>query len=146
MSTHATHRNSKRVWKSSTHCHSLWMQMITAPHNVKHQSGTTYGPQTHLHTHSLFLLQMAWPSFTSTNTSAYHSSVPLTQAPKVRFGNPKFNTYEKQRACSQKPHGSSTQPLALPTTLQCNEGNTGGSRVTEGSQCERCSNADNAKM
>ncbi|RNF06760.1 hypothetical protein TcG_10230 [Trypanosoma cruzi] len=48
----ATQRHSKRVGKSSTHCHSLRKQMITAPNNAKHQSGTTYGPQTHPPIHS----------------------------------------------------------------------------------------------
>ncbi|RNC58188.1 hypothetical protein TcCL_ESM04236 [Trypanosoma cruzi] len=62
---------------------------------------------------------MAWPSCTSTNTFASHLCVPLTQALKVRFGNPNANTYKKQRKCSQRPHGSSTQPQALLTTLQC---------------------------
>ncbi|RNC35511.1 hypothetical protein TcCL_Unassigned01598 [Trypanosoma cruzi] len=69
--------------------------------------------------HWLFLLPMAWPSFTSRNTPVPQLCLPLTQALKVRFGNTKFNTYEKQRTCSQRPHGSSTQPQALLTTLQC---------------------------
>ncbi|EAN83482.1 hypothetical protein Tc00.1047053510983.10 [Trypanosoma cruzi] len=116
---HAKHRNSKRVGKSSNQSHSLWMQMIMAPNNAKHQSGTTCGPQTHPPTHSLFLLPMVWPSFTSTSTPVPQLCVPPTQALKVRFGNPKFNTYEKQRKCSQRPHGSSTHLQALLTTLQC---------------------------
>ncbi|RNC36135.1 hypothetical protein TcCL_Unassigned00915 [Trypanosoma cruzi] len=95
------------------------MQMITAPNNVKHQSGTTYGPQTHPPAHSLFLLPMAWPSCTSANTPVRQLCVPLTQALKVLFGNPKFNTYEKQRTCSQGPHGTSTHLPTLLTTLQC---------------------------
>ncbi|RNC36570.1 hypothetical protein TcCL_Unassigned00433 [Trypanosoma cruzi] len=81
---------------------------------VGHQIWATDTP-----THSLFLLPMARPSFTSTNTPVPQLCVPLTQALKVRFGNPKFNTSEKQRKCSQRPHGSSTQPQALLTTLQC---------------------------
>ncbi|RNC33788.1 hypothetical protein TcCL_Unassigned03481 [Trypanosoma cruzi] len=77
------------------------------------------GHRRHPPAHSLFLLPMAWPSFTSTNTFAAQLCVPLTQALKVLFGNPKFNTYEKQRTCLQRPHGSSTHPQALLTTLQC---------------------------
>ncbi|RNC36918.1 hypothetical protein TcCL_Unassigned00084 [Trypanosoma cruzi] len=88
--------------------------MIIKPNNAKHQSGTTYGPQTHPPTHSLFLLPMAWPSFTSTNTFAAQSCEPPTQALKVRFGNPTFNTYEKQRIGSQRPHGSSTHLPSPP--------------------------------
>ncbi|RNF06402.1 hypothetical protein TcG_10469 [Trypanosoma cruzi] len=91
-------------------------------------------------THSLFLLlPMAWPSFTSRNTPFSQLCVPLTQALKVRFGNPKFNTSEKQRTCSQRPHGSSTQPQGLLTTLfNAVERSVGGSRVTEDGQWERC--------
>ncbi|RNC52084.1 hypothetical protein TcCL_ESM10735 [Trypanosoma cruzi] len=62
---------------------------------------------------------MAWPSFTSTNTPVRQLCVPLTQALKWRFGNPKFSTSEKQRTCSQRPHGSSTHLPTLLTTLQC---------------------------
>ncbi|RNF02787.1 hypothetical protein TcG_11543 [Trypanosoma cruzi] len=72
-------------------------------------------------THSLSLLPMAWPSFTSINTPVPQLCVPLTQALMWRFGNPKFNTSEKQRTCSQRPHGSSTYPQALLTTLQCDK-------------------------
>ncbi|RNC59476.1 hypothetical protein TcCL_ESM02924 [Trypanosoma cruzi] len=57
---------------------------------------------------------MAWPSFTSTNTPVPQSCNLLTQALKMRFGNPKFNTYEKQRTCSQRPHGSSTHLPSPP--------------------------------
>ncbi|RNC54160.1 hypothetical protein TcCL_ESM08439 [Trypanosoma cruzi] len=69
--------------------------------------------------HSLFLLPMVRPSCISTNASVPQLCVPLTQALKVRFGNPKFNTSEKQRTCSQRPHGSSTHLPTLLTTLQC---------------------------
>ncbi|RNE97888.1 hypothetical protein TcG_12435 [Trypanosoma cruzi] len=62
---------------------------------------------------------MAWPSFTSRNTPVPQLCLPLTQALKWRFGNPKFNTSEKQRTCSQRPHGSSTHLPTLLTTLQC---------------------------
>ncbi|RNE98418.1 hypothetical protein TcG_12752 [Trypanosoma cruzi] len=62
---------------------------------------------------------MVRPSCTSTNTPVRQLFMPLTQELKLRFGNPKFNTYEKQRTCSQRPHGSSTHPQALLTTLQC---------------------------
>ncbi|RNC46346.1 hypothetical protein TcCL_NonESM03803 [Trypanosoma cruzi] len=77
------------------------------------------GHRHHPPAHSLFLLPMAWPSCTSTNTFASQSCEPQTQALKWRFGNTKFNTYEKQRTCSKRPHGSSTHPQALLTTLQC---------------------------
>ncbi|RNC60383.1 hypothetical protein TcCL_ESM01885 [Trypanosoma cruzi] len=60
---------------------------------------------------------MVWPSFTSTNTFAAQSCESLTQALKWRFGNPKFSTSEWQWKCSQRPHGSSTQPQALLRTL-----------------------------
>ncbi|RNC36152.1 hypothetical protein TcCL_Unassigned00886 [Trypanosoma cruzi] len=77
------------------------------------------GHRHHPPAHSLFLLPMAWPSCTSTNAFASQSCVPQTQALKWRFGNTKFNTSEKQRKCSQRPHGTSTHPQALLTTLQC---------------------------
>ncbi|RNC36330.1 hypothetical protein TcCL_Unassigned00714 [Trypanosoma cruzi] len=62
---------------------------------------------------------MVRPSCTSTNTSVPQLCLPLTQALKWRFGNPKFSTSEKQRKCSQRPHGSSTHLPTLLTTLQC---------------------------
>ncbi|RNC41448.1 hypothetical protein TcCL_NonESM08967 [Trypanosoma cruzi] len=62
---------------------------------------------------------MVWSSFTSTETFAAQSCEFPTQALKVRFGNPKANTSDQQRRCSQRPHGSSTHPQALLTTRSC---------------------------
>ncbi|RNE97123.1 hypothetical protein TcG_12701 [Trypanosoma cruzi] len=91
-------------------------------------------------THSLFLLPMAWPSCTSRNTPFSQLCLPLTQALKVRFGNPKLSTPMKNRGHARRGHTAPQRSLKPSSRLfNATERNTGGSRVTEGGQWERFS-------
>ncbi|RNC33419.1 hypothetical protein TcCL_Unassigned03887 [Trypanosoma cruzi] len=73
------------------------MGMIITPNNAKHQSGATCGPQTPtrppIHSSSS---QWRGPPAPLRNTPVPQLCVPLTQALKMSFGNPAFNTYEKR--------------------------------------------------
>ncbi|RNF07804.1 hypothetical protein TcG_10032 [Trypanosoma cruzi] len=83
---------------------------------------------------------MAWPSFTSRNTPFSQLCLPLTQALKERFGNPKLSTPMKNRGHARRGHTAPQRSLK-PSSRLCNaaERNTGGSRVTEDGQWERFS-------
>ncbi|RNC42794.1 hypothetical protein TcCL_NonESM07537 [Trypanosoma cruzi] len=144
---HATHRHSKRDGKSSAQCHSLWMQMIIAPNNVRHQSGTTYGPQTppthpftlpppngvallHLRKHVCCSVMFASNASHSRCVSVIQNSTP-----------------RKNRGHARRDHTAPQRSLKpSPGLFNAAERNTGGSRVTEGGQWERCPHAENAKM
>ncbi|RNF08979.1 hypothetical protein TcG_09660 [Trypanosoma cruzi] len=122
------------------------MQMIIAPNNVKHQSGTTYGPQTppahpftlpppngvallHLRKHVCCSVMRASDAgtqvaFRQSKTQHLRMAVEML-AEATRLLN----------AASSPPHD-----------FDAMERNTGGSRVTEDGQWERFPHAENTEV
>ncbi|RNC53321.1 hypothetical protein TcCL_ESM09363 [Trypanosoma cruzi] len=134
------HIHSKRVGKSSTQSHSLWMQMIIAPNNVKRRSGTTYGPQTPpthpftlpppngvalLHLHNHVCLSFMFASNAGTQLAFRQTKIQHLRKTENMLA-------ETTRLLNAPSNPSSRLFHAMKR-------NTGGSRVTEDGQWEQFS-------